>query len=249
MDEYEAVRRGLAALSQFFISDGTLADTLTRVATLATEAVPGADVAGITMMIEGRPRTGVFTDERSPEIDQAQYDTGIGPCLDAFRDDRVYRVDSTATDERWAAFSKTAYDHGILSTISLPLSVRGEVLGALNLYSTADAGFDESAEELGLLFATQAAVVLTNANAYWDARQLSENLGEAMHSRATIEQAKGILMSSGGRTADEAFQILVRASQRENRKLREIADEIVERAMSRGRGTQLPSEGGGPDPR
>ena len=64
-------------------------------------------------------------------------------------------------------------------------------------------------------------------------RKLSENLTEATRSRAVIEQAKGILMSAGGRTADEAFQILVRASQRENRELREIAEEIVERAVNR----------------
>jgi AmiR/NasT family two-component response regulator len=69
--------------------------------------------------------------------------------------------------------------------------------------------------------------VLANVQAYWDAQQLSENLAQAMKSRATIEQAKGILMASRGCGADEAFEILVRASQRENRKLRDIAHQIV----------------------
>src|SRR5437763_587167 len=82
------------------------------------------------------------------------------------------------TDRRWEAFSKTAAQHGILSTISLPLDVRDEVVGALNMYSRREAGFGEDDEEIGMLFATQAAVVLANANAYWDARQLSENLTE-----------------------------------------------------------------------
>ena len=81
--------------------------------------------------------------------------------------------------------------------------------------------------EVGLQFAAHAAIVLANSQAYWDAHQLSEDLLQAMKSRATIEQAKGILMGAQRCSADEAFQILVRASQRENRKLREIADEIV----------------------
>ncbi len=75
--------------------------------------------------------------------------------------------------------------------------------------------------------------MLANAQAYWDARHLSEQLGQAMQFRAVIEQAKGVLMATGGRNADEAFQLLVRASQRENRKLRDVAADLVERAQQR----------------
>jgi AmiR/NasT family two-component response regulator len=55
-----------------------------------------------------------------------------------------------------------------------------------------------------------------------------------MESRAAIEQAKGILMARQHCTADDAFDILRRASQRENRKLRDIADEMVRRAQQGG---------------
>jgi AmiR/NasT family two-component response regulator len=68
---------------------------------------------------------------------------------------------------------------------------------------------------------------------YWDAHQLSENLNQAMQSRSAIDQAVGVMLSGGGHTPDEAFQMLVRASQRENRKLREIAEEIVQSAVDR----------------
>jgi GAF domain-containing protein len=189
-------------------------------------------MAGITMLIEGRVRTAVFTDPESPEIDTAQYDTGEGPCLDAFRHQRVYRIDSTTGDQTWPAFSALAAAHGIVSTLSFPLIARQEGIGALNLYARSGP-FSVADEEIGTLFATQAAIVLANAQAYWDARHLSEQLSQAMQFRAVIEQAKGVLMATGGRNADEAFQLLVRASQRENRKLRDIATELVDRAQLR----------------
>jgi GAF domain-containing protein len=228
----KAIRESVTVLSEFFVGEGTLGDTLTRVAALACLSIGPADMAGITMLVEGRVRTAVFTDPESPEIDSAQYDTGEGPCLDAFRHQRVYRIDSTATDHNWPAFSALAARHGIVSTLSLPLIARHEGVGALNLYARSDR-FSAADEELGAIFATQAAIVLANAQAYWDARHLSEQLGQAMQFRAVIEQAKGVLMATGGRNADEAFQLLVRASQRENRKLRDIAADLVERAQRR----------------
>jgi transcriptional regulator with GAF, ATPase, and Fis domain len=189
-------------------------------------------MVGITMLVDGRPRTAVFTDDTAPEIDVAQYETGIGPCLDAFRHQQVYRIDDMDKDRQWPPFSEAAAAQGIQSSLSLPLLARHDGVGALNLYSRTRAAFSDDDVEVGLQFATQAAIVLANAQAYWDARQLGEDMAEAMKSRATIEQAKGILMGAQRCTADEAFQILVRASQRENRKLREIAEDIVTRTAS-----------------
>ncbi len=218
---------GLAALSRFFVGEGTLVQALQRVSELTVTAVPGADLVGITMMVEGRARTAVFTDQASPEVDQAQYDTGEGPCLDAFRHGRVFRIESTAEDGPWPAFRKACADHAIRSTLSLPLVVNKEGVGAMNLYSHTERAFPESDTVIGEAFASQAAIVLANAKAYWDARELSERLGEAMQSRAVIEQAKGMLMAAQRCDEDEAFQLLVRASQRENIKLRDIAARIV----------------------
>src|SRR4051794_4453418 len=83
----------LAALSRFLVGDGSVQETLKRVSDLTVEAVPGADLAGITMFVEGRRRTAVFTDALAPEVDQAQYDTGEGPCLDAFDQQRIFTID------------------------------------------------------------------------------------------------------------------------------------------------------------
>ncbi len=225
----ELLSKALEAMSMFFVGDATLEETLQRVSDLACEAVPTADMVGLTMLVDGRASTAVFTDQAAAEIDTAQYDTGVGPCLDAFRHQKVYRIDDMDKDVRWVPFSDAASAHGVRSSMSVPLLSRHEGLGALNFYSRACIAFADQDVEVGLQFAAHAAIVLANSQAYWDAHQLGLDLAQAMKSRATIEQAKGILMGAQRCSADEAFQVLVRASQRENRKLREIADDIVAR--------------------
>lgn len=202
-------------------------DTLHRVATLAVEAIEPAAYAGLTMLVDGELMTGVFTDPDAPEIDRAQYDTGEGPCLDAFRTGEIHRISSTEADGPWPAFREACRAHGIKSTASFPMLIDDVRHGALNMYSvTADAfGADEL--RAGRVFAAQAGVVVAYARSYWNARQLSEHLEAALVHRAEIEQAKGIIIASTGVTPDAAFEVLVKQSQHENRKLRDVAADLV----------------------
>src|SRR4051794_31614754 len=108
MPEESPLQRSLAELSTFLVSDHSISDTLTRVATLAVEAVPPAMFAGITMLVDGRVTTQTFTDPTCPEIDQAQYESGHGPCLDAFRNGSSIIVDSLAADARYREFAIAA---------------------------------------------------------------------------------------------------------------------------------------------
>ena len=164
-----------------------------------------------------------------PEIDQAQYEVGEGPCLEAWRTKGPVMIESTVEEGPWPEFRRTAADHGVLSTLSLPL-VAGEVsLGALNFYAPERSAFAPHDVEGASTFATQAAVVLANAQGYWDAYDYGQRLSVAMETRGVIDQAKGILMAQSAVDSAEAFELLRHASQRENRKLRDIATEIVQR--------------------
>jgi GAF domain-containing protein len=224
----EPVTDSLNELSKFFVGDKTMLDTLQRVASLAADAVVPAAFCGLTMLIDGEPRTGVFTDPSAPEIDQAQYDSGSGPCLDSFRTGEIYRIDSTADDGPWPEFRMACNARGIMSTVSFPMIIDDVRHGALNLYSKKEAAFGSDQLVLGRQFAAQAGVVIAYARSYWNALQLSQNLEAAMAHRAEIEQAKGIIIAAQGCTPDEAFEVLVRQSQYENRKVRDIAVELVE---------------------
>ena len=152
----------------------------------------------------------------------------------AFRNQQIYRIDETASDTRWPEFAAAALGHGIHATLSVPLAARGAGIGALNLYAESPGAFTDDHQKAVLVFAQQASIALANAQVYWDARELSENLSEAIKTREVISQAVGILMVTSRRTPDDAFQILASASQRENRKVRDIAAEIVARTVERG---------------
>lgn len=134
----------------------------------------------------------VYTDPDSPEIDAAQYREGKGPCLDAWR---------------------ACADHGVASTLSLPMIAGESSIGAMNLYSRVHDGFGPDDEDVGMDLAAAAASVLANVSAYWTAFELSQQLNQAMATRSVIEQAKGILMArSPELTADGAFAMLRDAS-------------------------------------
>lgn len=219
---------GREALRRFLAGEDTLDGMLERVVLIATETVPGCDLASITMMKRGTPTTPVANDKRALGLDETQYATGDGPCLSAIRHRGVEQV-VTGADDRWPEFTAAAAELGVRAALSVPLGDADAVLGALNMYSTSATVFDEDARAAACLFADQVGVAAANASAYVEAYELSRQLQEAMESRAVIEQAKGILIAAQRCTAEEAFDILRRASQSQNRKLRAIAIEIVER--------------------
>ena len=119
------------------------------------------------------------------------------------------------------------------SSLSLPLPYQGATIGALNIYSSQVAAF-ATPESLaaGLDVAETIAVAVANAEAHWRLGEQTRNMRLAMDSRAVIEQAKGVLMAQRHVDADQAFDILREASQRYNRKLRDIAQGIVEGAQA-----------------
>jgi GAF domain-containing protein len=219
---------GREALRRFLAGEEDLAAMQTKIALIATEAVPGCDMASITVLRHGKPTTPAFTAKTALLLDETQYRLGDGPCLAAIRHRGAEHV-STTSDERWPAFLSAAADHGVLATFSVPLGNEEAVMGALNMYSETQAQYDPAARDIGCSFADQLGVATATATLYAESYELSRQLQQAMESRAVIEQAKGILMAAQRCGPDAAFQILVRASQNQNRKLRAIAAEIVDR--------------------
>lgn len=219
-----------AALSRYLVARATLGETLRWVAELAVVEVPSADAVGLTLLEARRKPVTVFATQAtiSTAVDQAQYDEDQGPCLEAFRSRQVVRVGDVATvATRWPGYARAAAAAGVRSTLSVPLVAADDVYGAMNLYARQLFAFSDADVTSTQVLVDQAAVVLANASAYWDARDLATGLGEAMRSRAVIEQAKVKLMASGRYDADQAFDVLVKASQRTGVRLRDLAERIV----------------------
>lgn len=230
----DALTDAYGELAGLLVGEESVQTTLNRVADLAVRLVPGCDVGAVTVRQDGGFTTETSTDALAVAIDEEQYRTGEGPCLDAIRQSRTFRVDRCSAEERWPRFCAHAREHGIESFLAVPISVRGETIGALNLYSRDPDGFTNVDADVMRLFSGAAGKALANAQVYRSALRLVDQLQDALDSRAVIEQAKGILMVRERISADAAFALLAATSQRSNRKLREVAQQVVDSAVAPG---------------
>ncbi|MFG1928907.1 GAF and ANTAR domain-containing protein [Cryptosporangium sp. NPDC048952] len=226
------VALALAEVGRIVLADRTLDEVLEQVALLARKAIAGASEVSVTLVVRDRPTTAAFTGPLALELDERQYAAGFGPCLDAARGGEMMVIADMATEARWPRYCPAALERGARSSLSVPLPVQEHVVGALNIYGGVPDAFPAESVRAGVLFASYAAVAVANAHLYATTAELAEGMRQAMTSRAVIEQAKGILMAQRGCSAEEAFGQLTRVSQHANRKLREVAADLVARVQS-----------------
>ena len=221
--------RAITALAGVALSQSDLEATLIEICRIATQAVPGADGASVTTFPQGRPGA-LASDDWSQSLDELQYAEHEGPCLDAYRTGNAFRIRDLADEPRWPSYVPRAVAQGARSMMSIPMAAEGSVIGALNLYARRAQAFDGEAASVAEIVAAHAGLASQVSAAYFGHRALAEQLREAMASRAVIEQAKGVVMAANQCSPDDAFQSLVRLSQTTHKKLRDIAQEIVQKA-------------------
>jgi transcriptional regulator with GAF, ATPase, and Fis domain len=199
-------------------------ETLDRIVQEAITLVPGVEEGSISV-VTGREHvvSQAPSSDLPATVDKLQENVGEGPCLEAVYTQRTVRVSDMASESRWPNFARAASDAGVGSMLSFQLYVRGDNLGALNLYATEAGAFDDESEHVGLLFASHAAVAFA-------AIQKHDKLALESTTRDLISQAKGILVERYKVTGHQAFALLVRASTRQGSSLREVAAGIVEQA-------------------
>ncbi|MFD5826275.1 ANTAR domain-containing protein [Lentzea sp. NPDC060358] len=222
-------------LTRRLLHTSTVAGALQQVVEAVGTVVPGADMVSVTVRTpDGTFHTPVQTDDVAAELDQVQYRSGRGPCLDAARTESPGYVESRdLTDEaRWPEFATAATGHGfraILSSELLPAGGRNQLSGALNIYSRHANGLDAADRHAALLLATHGSLALAHARATELADLTQIQLRRAIDSRDVIGQAKGILMQRQGIGAAEAFDLLRRTSQQLNVKLVDLAGTLTAR--------------------
>lgn len=197
-------------------------DTLAEVVAAAVSMIPGVEAGSISVVLARRRVMSQHPSGELPRlVDAIQEETGQGPCLDAAYEQQTVRVSDMATEQRWPKFARRAAEAGAGSMLSCQLYVKGDNLGALNLYSSRPNAFDDESEHVGLMLASHAAVAFANA-------QKLDQLNQKVAVRDLIGMAKGILMERYKITPERAFSVLIRVSQQSNRKLRDIAQELVD---------------------
>ncbi|HWC79623.1 MAG TPA: GAF and ANTAR domain-containing protein [Pseudonocardiaceae bacterium] len=228
LDQFESLTRTLLGTT-------TVAGALQQIVDAAALVVTGAELVSVTVLApNGAFYTPVENDPVAIQLDQVQYSSGRGPCLDAARPEGpgYVRSDNLATETRWPQFAAAASEQGygaILSTALLPAAGAGSLSGALNIYSSRPHGLTRADRHAALLLATHGSLALAHAHSAELSDLRQTQLTRAIDTRDVIGQAKGILMNRQGITADEAFDLLRRTSQDLNVKLVVLARALTSR--------------------
>lgn len=219
----EDLRPTFEDIARILLAAPTVEQSLDRITAAAVRVVDGCDHAAVLLLQKGEVVTRAATDEVAGRLEAIELETGQGPSLDTIRDHGTFLVHDLRTEARWPKFAERAIaSSAVTSILSYRLFVEDDTYGALNLYSKVPGAFDAEAAALGAVLAAHSAVAMKMSGEV-------EHLNIAMVSRATIEQAKGIIMATTRCGPDRAFEILRLQSQALNEKLRDVAAEIVER--------------------
>jgi GAF domain-containing protein len=232
---------GLSGVAGIVAGAREVSEILGDVAEFAVRAIPGADGAGVSVMSGGDSRVAAWavTAAFVREIDTVQYEVACeGPCITCIELRRPVLSGSVGSDRRWPHFGGRVARMGVHSALALPLMVGEQLIGTINTYAHCRDAFADHSVDLGSQFASAAAVSVYNAQLLAGARERTKQLQRALMTRATIDQAVGIIRSRAGVSSEEAFERLTRISQNANTKLYVVAERLVEEAVRRARSRQ-----------
>ncbi|BBZ18582.1 GAF and ANTAR domain-containing protein [Mycolicibacterium gadium] len=234
---------GLRGVAGLVAGGRGVTDLLRDVAEFAARAIPGVDGAGVTLIDICGETTSVrewaVTVPFVEDIDRLQYaEIKEGPCVTCMHTRRPTVSGSLGSDSRWPHFGGRVARMGVHSALALPMMVGDQLVGAINTYARSRDAFGDHAVELGSQFAGPAAVSVHNAQLLDHAQARTRQLQSALGTRATIDQAIGIIRARSGVGPQVAFDRLVRMSQTENVKLHVVAERLVEEAVRRAKARQ-----------
>ncbi|MBF6445445.1 GAF and ANTAR domain-containing protein [Nocardia farcinica] len=225
-----------ARMSGFFLTAGTAGTALKLITSLATEMVAPTSGAGISMLDgSGARMTAAATGEVVEEAVSLQYQLGAGPCLTAWADRVVVRVDDFGTDQRWPEWSRRAARLGLASSLSAPLVAGTQALGAIKIYGARPGICGQREEHLLSMFSSQAAMLLAHMRAADDAERVSGLIAESLRGRDVINLAKGIIMARDRVDERGAFLILASTARNQNVPVRRVAERVAMSTVPRRR--------------
>ncbi len=217
----------IAELQVLLLGTESVDGFLREVAGLAAGTLGNGLSCGITLQPNGRPLTVASSDGLASQVDELQYGLDEGPCLASLRTGQVVRIDDLAAEQRWPRYAGRALGYGVVSSLSYPTQVQGRPVGALNLYSRDPGFFGELQTRQAERFAQDASTAAGLAARMAQQAVLTDQLRASLASRPVIDRALGVIMGEQRCSAEFAFEILRRASQNRNIKLRQVAEEII----------------------
>jgi GAF domain-containing protein len=226
----------LAAFIEFadtIVDDYDVVEFLHRLATRCVELVDASEAGIMLADRDGTLHYVASSSERMRLIELFELQHDEGPCLDAYREGvEVHCSLDDYARERWARFAPHACDVGFESVSAMPLRLRTEVIGALNLFSTAPGPLSLEDQQVAQALADIATIGILQERAVNDSRVVTSQLEGALASRVVIEQAKGIVAERDDVGIDTAFELLRGYARTHQRLLRQVAEEIIDGTLA-----------------
>ena len=171
------------------------------------------------------------SEERMRLLELFEIQSAQGPCLEAFGSGQAVRASAAESRSRWPVFAPQASEAGFQAMCAVPMRAHTDTIGALNLFRGNDEPFTDADLEIARAMAQVATIALIQERAIRERNLLTEQLQTALRSRIVIEQAKGMLAEHLTVTVDEAFQLLNRYARDHNRRLTDVARDVVDRRL------------------
>jgi GAF domain-containing protein len=227
----QVVAKRITELRSTLPGPGELLSGLQRV-TEATRAVVRVDGAGLTLAHQGgAPRWVAVSDAAMELLEQVQQDVADGPCVAAWAQDRIVAVEDLRAVSAWARVAAMVAQLQVRGVLSVPVRLAEQPVGTLNVYTSHPRAWSaEEVDAVGAFAIVTAELIRTGVELAVREVEVAQ-LRQALTSRVWIEQAKGVLVATEGMTADAAFQRLRARARSSQRRMADLAQEVVQDAQ------------------
>ena len=222
----------LTATAALLDAGSSAADTehlLRRIVVQVTRVIPGSDGAALSIGPPGEATAFAAHGPSARAGDGAQAAAGEGPTAEAYRTGKPCHASDLRADGRWPRLARAVARGGARDVLAVPITaLDGTAAGVLTVYADAAGSLDPTAVEVSAWLAVVAGTLLRATAEHERLLGLAEQLNRALETRSLIEQARGIVMATCSVDADEALGILRRASSTSNRRMADIAREVID---------------------
>jgi GAF domain-containing protein len=220
--------RTMVELADNLVDDFDIVDLLT---TLSDRCVEVLDIAAAGIMLaapDGQLRAMTSSSEAMRIVELFELQSQEGPCLDCFHTGHpVVNQDLTTVNGRWPRFAPVAVEAGFMAADAIPMRLRGQVIGALNLFRTETGSLTADDVAVAQALADIATIAILQNRATVETQVLNDQLSFALSSRIVIEQAKGMIAERQQLPIDQAFERLRRHARHHNLRLADLARDTV----------------------
>ena len=231
MDRYEQLAHAFVGLADTLVADYDVVELAQQLIDNSMMLLPIAAAGIVLADSQGDLRVFASSSEHTRLLELLQVEADVGPCLLAYRTGKAVLVDDLNVDpQRWPAFAERAAEYDYRSVSALPLRLRDERVGALNLFRAEAGALSPTDVAIGQALADVAAIGILHQRILTHSEVVNQQLQSALNTRVIIEQAKGVLAERGSVDMDGAFGLLRSHARGTHQRLADLARAVVEGA-------------------